>query len=203
MLVVFYGVMIKTDRGNMEAKKDEIDYNELKDIEGYEGLYAVTRSGKVWSYPKEWVVGNGSICNHNGKWLISSSVGYRTDSITLYRNNVDRSLRISFLVATTYLQNPDKKKYVCHIDKNVKNNYIDNLAWCDESDNLRFRMPSGIGKRKNSRKIGQYTKDNIYIKYYDSVKSASIDNGIITQKISACLNGRAKLAGHYLWKYED
>lgn len=64
-------------------------------------------------------------------------------------------------------------------------------------------MPSGIGKRKNSRKIGQYTKDNIYIKYYDSVKSASIDNGIITQKISACLNGRAKSAGYYVWKYAD
>ena len=36
--------------------------NVIKDILGYEGLYAVTEDGKVWSYPKR-VNSNTTISN--------------------------------------------------------------------------------------------------------------------------------------------
>jgi hypothetical protein len=36
---------------------------EIRDVKGYEGLYAVTNYGWVWSYPKD---GSGG---HGGKWL--------------------------------------------------------------------------------------------------------------------------------------
>jgi hypothetical protein len=40
----------------------------MKDIPGYEGLYAVTSTGRVWSHPKRWKCFGGET-GHNGKWL--------------------------------------------------------------------------------------------------------------------------------------
>lgn len=45
---------------------------EMRDIPGYEGLYAITRGGRVWSYPRSWINGNGAWQRHNGKWLVHS-----------------------------------------------------------------------------------------------------------------------------------
>lgn len=42
--------------------------DELRPIPGYEGLYAVTRDGRVWSYPKAPEPGKRGR-KHNGRWI--------------------------------------------------------------------------------------------------------------------------------------
>lgn len=54
-----------------------------------------------------------------------------------------------------------------------------------------------------AKKIRQYTKNNIYIRTYDSISKASIDTGIDHSNISNCAIGRLKSAGYYVWKYTD
>lgn len=39
----------------------------MKSIKGYEGEYSITKSGKVWSFPKNLEEKHGRF--HNGKWL--------------------------------------------------------------------------------------------------------------------------------------
>ena len=43
---------------------------EIKDIPGFEGLYAITTTGEIFSYPREW---KNTLCGvnslHKGKWI--------------------------------------------------------------------------------------------------------------------------------------
>jgi hypothetical protein len=104
----------------------------IKDIPEFKGIYAVTKDGRVWSYPKK--AGGKS---HEGKFLqpALNSKGYLRVTL-LVKNN--RRL-VHRLVATTYIPNPENKKQVNHIDGNKMNNVVHNLEWVTNSENQKHR----------------------------------------------------------------
>ena len=89
----------------------------MKDIIGYEGLYAVTSCGKVWSYKSK-------------KFL---KPGKRRDGylhVSLYKGGEGKLYYIHRLVAEAYLPNPNGLQQVNHKDENRENNALQNLEWC-------------------------------------------------------------------------
>ncbi len=94
------------------------------------------------------------------------------------------------LIAKTFLDNKNNYRYIHHIDGNHFNNNVTNLEWVN------------CYSEKYS-KVSQYTKDNIYIKTYNSLKSAAIENGLDGSSICNCAKGRRKYAGGCIWKYTD
>ena len=78
---------------------------EMKDIVGYEGEYAITRDGKVWSYKRNKFLK----CSDNGK-------GYY--QINLYKNGKGKNYLIHRLVAEAYIPNPEGLPQVNHRDEN-------------------------------------------------------------------------------------
>lgn len=99
----------------------------MKDIPGYEGLYAVTSCGRVWGHKlKHWLK-----LTDNGK-------GYKfvqlTDGHRHYKHEY-----IHRLVAITYLLNPNNLPEVNHKDFNRGNNCVNNLEWCDRKYNCNYR----------------------------------------------------------------
>ena len=56
---------------------------------------------------------------------------------------------------------------------------------------------------KNWKPIKQYSKDEIFIREWNSGKEASVSLKISRGDISACLKGRYKSAGGFVWKYRD
>lgn len=98
-----------------EATLDDI---RIKDIEGYEGKYAITSCGRVWNYSKKRFVPQW----HNGTdyWLV-----------TLCKNGEKLNRRVHRLVAQAYLPNPDNLPKVDHKDTNPSHNYLGNLRWVD------------------------------------------------------------------------
>ena len=97
----------------------------MKDIQGYEGLYAVTEDGKVWSYRrKKFMKPLGEEGNYRG--------------VTLYKDKVGKDYLIHRLVAEAYLPNPDKLPVVNHKDENPSNNHVSNLEWCTYKYNNNY-----------------------------------------------------------------
>ena len=86
---------------------------ELTDIPGYQGLYAITKDGDVWSY-----ISNKFLSPYikNG-YLI----------VTLFKNKQRKKWFVHRLLALTYIPNPENKATVDHIDRNPLNNNIENL----------------------------------------------------------------------------
>jgi group I intron endonuclease len=73
----------------------------------------------------------------------------------------------------------------------------------DNGSTINKERHSGIMTKINGRKIEQYTKENIFVSYYDSMVLAGKATGIKHNTIQAAAAGRLKTAGGYIWKYAE
>ena len=93
----------------------------MKDIKNYEGLYAVTSCGKVWSYTH--------------KRFLNPQCNGHYYQVNLSKDGKTRHHFIHRLVAEAYLLNPNSLPQVNHIDENKANNAVTNLEWCTVKEN--------------------------------------------------------------------
>jgi len=113
---------------NMETYKNEL----FKDIEGQEGRYAISNFGRVWSYRKK---------NNIPKFLKKDiRNGYYAVKLGKY----GKKMSIHRLVALAFIDNPENKEYVNHIDGNKLNNHIDNLEWVTAKENIHHAQINGM-----------------------------------------------------------
>lgn len=164
----------------------------MKDIEGYEGLYAVTSCGKVWSYRSK-------------KFLKPRPTHQGYLRVCLYKKGERQDFYIHRLVAETYLENPNNYDEVSHLDETRTNNCVNNLAWVSKKENCNMplhkeRISKALaGKVKNNKPINQYTLDGEFISTYNSATEASKATGIDNSSIGKAANGKLKHAGYFLW----
>lgn len=150
----------------------------MKDIKNYEGLYAVTSCGKVWSYRRK-------------KFLEprKSNNGYLR--VALSKNGEIKQCAIHRLVAEAYIPNPDNLSEVDHIDNDKTHNYLNNLQWITHKDNCR--------KSKN-KPILQYDLDGNFIREWECAHDVGKE---VSRNIYYCLTGRQKTAYGYKWVYKE
>lgn len=108
-------------------------------IKGYEGLYEVDRQGNVYS-----VVTTAS----RRKGLIKqqdNGIGYQR--VNLFDvNGKARKHYVHRIVAQAFIPNPENKPNINHIDCNPKNNSVENLEWCTQSENIKYAVKLGHHK---------------------------------------------------------
>ena len=109
---------------------------QLKDVEGFEGLYKVSPDGEVYSYAK--IKGH-----HKGKILKPQNGSYYL-VVNLHKNGVQKQYFIHKLVALAYIDNPLEYTIVNHIDGNKLNNKVTNLEWCNQSMNQQHAVDTGL-----------------------------------------------------------
>ena len=90
----------------------------LKDVRGYEGLYAVTSCGRVWSYRQRQFL-----------TPTTSDAGYLF--VMLCKDGKKENFRVHRLVADAYIPNPNGLPFVKHRDECLNHNWVSNLEWCD------------------------------------------------------------------------
>ncbi len=105
-----------------------------KDIEGYEGLYQVSNLGRVKSLPKQHRYGSKSErilqCGKTKKQKLA--IDY--PSVILCKNGTYKSIRIHRLVALHFIENPENKESVNHINGIKNDNRVENLEWASPSE---------------------------------------------------------------------
>ena len=174
-----------------------------KDVKGYEGLYQISNLGRVRSFIK---------CNAhpNIPRIISPykhNSGYLRVDLGAGENN--RQYSLHRLVASAFVDNPNNKPCVNHIDGNKHNNAADNLEWVTYSENQKHAFATGLkyckyGKEHHNHSIvNQYTKTGEFIKQWFGFCEIERELKFSGSNIHACCNGKQKTAYGYIWRYAN
>jgi len=141
----------------------------MKNIVGYEGLYAITSCGKVWSYRRK-------------KFLKPSGARYK--HVVLSKDGEKKTFAIHRLVAEAYISNPNNYDTVDHIDNNPEHNYVNNLQWMTGADNLRKSQ----AKKVRCIKTGEI---------FSSIRSAALENKLDFRNIQHSIKYGWKCGGYH------
>lgn len=130
-----------------------------KDIPDFEGKYAISNMGRVYSYKSKRTLAPG---------LTGQRKNY--ELVTLYKDKKKFNCRVHRLVALLFVPNPDPEYLtdVNHIDENTRNNRADNLEWVTKTYNNQW---------SKGQYIQQKTLDGEVVNTFPSMQEAARATG--------------------------
>lgn len=132
-----------------------------------------------------------------------SKSGYLQVYIKITATNKFTNRYIHRLVAQYFLDNPENKREVNHINGDKFKNEVSNLEWVTPSENQKHRHSIGIAQTSN-RKVGMFDLDGNLIQDFNSIVEAFTSlNKPSRVNIDNALQGKQKTAYGYVWKYLD
>jgi hypothetical protein len=177
----------------------------MKEI--FNGRYAVSKDGNVYA------LRNNRGASRKSPLLLKTRTclgGYL--AVALWDGNKYHYPRLHRLVATCFVENPDSKPQINHINGQKLDNRADNLEWCTGSENtihayatgLRLPSKAMLGRfnadHPGSRPIKQLDRTGNLIKVFPSINEAG-RCGFHMSNIVSVLKGRSATSAGYVWQY--
>ncbi|ATE83960.1 HNH endonuclease [Lactococcus phage LP0209] len=159
---------------------------------------------KIGGFENYEVSNLGKVRNiKSGRTLKPSLIqsGYLRHS--LYKHNKRKNLLLHRIIATAFIDNPEEKPCVNHIDENKLNNDLRNLEWCTARENAIHGTRIKRIAEKRSKKVIQLDLNDNILNVFKSMRQAERETGISATSISACCNGKRKSAGKYKWRKNE
>jgi len=138
-----------------------------KSIIGYEGLYTVSDTGVVKSTPRKGTKG--------GEIKVIKDEYYE---VVLCKDMKMKRFNLHRLIATAFIPNPENKPQVNHINGDKYDNRIENLEWCNNSENQLHSYRIGLRKSVRGEKNGNAKlTDKQVVEIYSIIKSRGKNYG--------------------------
>lgn len=163
---------------------------EWKPIEGYEGRYEVSNTGKVRSLNFKRAVGEVEEMR-----LQDKGKGYL--AVWLWYGEGRNSHYVRRLVAKAFIPNPQKLLEVNHLDEDKSNNHISNLEWCNRAYNNSF----GTRVKRISMSVEAFDPVSGRIIHTFPSTAEAHRNGFNSGAISKCCAGKRNTHKGLYWRY--
>lgn len=167
----------------------------LKPVAGYEGKYAVNNLGEVWSLNYR-STGKPKILKP-----VKDNHGY--PKVKLCKNGKVKQFFVHRLVASAFIDNPERLPFINHKDENPLNNRVENLEWCDCAYNINYGTCIQRRTEKLSKPVFQFSVAGEFIREWPSTRSVQRELGYGQGHISKCCLGIRNTAYGYIWKYTN
>lgn len=181
---------------------------------GYEGYYEISDQGRIKSLSRSHVCKNGRLrkVKERIKQCYLNIDGYPVT--TLYKEAVGKAKRVPVAVLEAFCgPRPSCEHVAMHLDNNKTNNFLSNLKWGTNSENVRHSVISNThyspnhwanqtgAKHHNSKIIIQKTIDGKELNRFHGSGDASRITGVGRSKIAQNVRGKSKTGGGYVWCY--
>ena len=123
-------------------------------------------------------------------------------AVKLYKDRKCFNKRVNRLVAEVFIENPEGKTHVNHIDFDRTNNNVDNLEWCSPKENVQHSSKEGRYVGHSQKKVKCTKPDGSQI-IFESISSAGRALKIAAANIQRCCNGKRHTAGGCHFEYEN
>ncbi len=157
--------------------------------------------GKETNYE---VSDDGQVRNRTTKRVLkqqTSKDNYKTVSLSI--NKKQKNMRVHRLVALTYIENPDNKNIVNHIDGNRQNNLVSNLEWVTYSENTQHAIRIGLMLPTREKQVDQFDMNGNKIATYKSITDAANITNTSPNKISDCCNLKRNSTNLFQWRFHS
>lgn len=158
----------------------------------YEGLYKVSNWGRILSLNYK-NTGKAKLMNPS-----TNTDGYFF--VILSKNKETKTCLVHRLVAETFLENPEGKPEVNHIDEDKTNNRVENLEWKTHRDNLNHGTRNERSAKARSKKVLQLSLSGDFIKEWPSTNECG-RNGFNKGAVWLCCNGKKPQYKGFKWCY--
>lgn len=171
-----------------------MEEEELVLVPSLENRYAITRSGRLYSLPKNTRKGIREIAFCKSNYVLAGvSVGGKKTTVSQHR-----------LLAMMFIPNPHNKEEVNHINGNKHDNRIENLEWCTQSENTQHalkalkRQYGAVGEKHGVAKLTN--SDVLKIK---ELLSKKVFHKEIAKMFGVCRDTIALISNGTHWKHID
>ena len=122
-----------------------------KPIKGYEGVYEISNLGKVKRLSAKVNSRNGSLRNEREKILKKAINKFGYEYVCLTINGNQQKKKVHRLVAEAFIDNPQNKPQVNHINGIKSDNKSENLEWCNNQENMKHAFKIGLCEKTRQK----------------------------------------------------
>jgi len=160
---------------------------------------------EINGYDKYSVSNFGRVRRDSKNKLLKTSLSFHGyPQVSLYDDNKkSKTTKVHRIVALAFLENPNNKPDVNHIDGIKTNSHLTNLEFATRKENVHHAIKNGLSHQLDyaAKTIYQYDMYGNFVKQHNSGKQAARELGLHQANISAAATGSSKHCGGFIWKF--